>query len=219
MSVVERIGVVGLGYVGLPVAMEFARHFEVTVGFDIDETRVSELRTGLDRTGEIEPAEIEASSIHFTTDMADLSGVTFYVVAVPTPVDANNRPDLSALVAASETVGRTIEPGAVVVFESTVYPGATEDICGPAIERTSGLRAGVDFSLGYSPERINPGDREHTLPQITKVVSGQDEATLERVARPMDASSRRASIVPRASWSRKPPRSSRTRSVISTSRS
>ncbi len=182
MSEVERIGVVGLGYVGLPVAMEFARHFEGTVGFDIDEARVSELRTGHDRTGEVEAAQIEASSIRFTTDIAELSGITFFVVAVPTPVDANNRPDLSALVAASETVGRAIEPGAVVVFESTVYPGATEDICGPAIERTSGLRNGVDFSLGYSPERINPGDREHTLPRITKVVSGQDQATLERVA-------------------------------------
>ena len=182
MPDVERIGVIGLGYVGLPVAMEFARHFEDTVGFDIDSTRVAQLRDGRDRTGEIERSALEASTIRFTTEVDDLSGVTFFVVAVPTPVDQNNRPDLTALVAASETVGQVIQPGAVVVFESTVYPGATEEICGPAIERRSGLRAGVDFSLGFSPERINPGDREHTLSRITKVVSGQDAPTLERVA-------------------------------------
>jgi UDP-N-acetyl-D-galactosamine dehydrogenase len=178
----ERIGIVGLGYVGLPVAIEFAKHFEGTVGFDIDADKVQELRSGHDRTGEIDGDSLRNSTLQFTSSVADLEDVSFFVVAVPTPVDATNRPDLSALVRASETVGSVPKPGAVVVYESTVYPGATEEICGPALERASGLNAGVDFFLGYSPERINPGDREHTLPRITKVVSGQDGETLERVA-------------------------------------
>ncbi len=182
MSSAELVGVVGLGYVGLPVAIEFARHYDETVGFDIDATKIDELRAGHDRTGEVDPDELRASSIRYTASPNSLADRTFFVVAVPTPVDANNRPDLTALISASEMVGRVLQPGAVVVYESTVYPGATEDICGPAIERTSGLRAGSDFSLAYSPERINPGDREHTLQRITKVVSGQDDRTLERVA-------------------------------------
>ena len=182
MPQTERIGVIGLGYVGLPVAIEFARHFDDTVGFDIDAGKVTELNDGRDRTGEVDEDTLRASALRFSSSTEDLAGRTFYVVAVPTPVDRDNRPDFSALVSASEMVGSVLERGAVVVYESTVYPGATEEICGPALERTSGLRAGIDFSLAYSPERINPGDREHTLPRITKVVAGQDAETLERVA-------------------------------------
>lgn len=179
---VEKVSVIGLGYVGLPVAVAFARQFPDTVGFDIDGGRVEELREGYDRTGEHDATTLRKSSLRLTSDPADLRGSTFFVVAVPTPVDEQNRPDLSALVGASETVGRAVEPGAVVVYESTVYPGVTEEICGPVIARESGLRPGIDFTLGYSPERINPGDREHTLERIIKVVSGQDAATLDRLA-------------------------------------
>ena len=182
MPQVERIGVVGLGYVGLPVALEFARHFEDTVGFDIDEAKVNELRHGHDRTGEIEAAALGSSTLRLTASVEDLVGRSFLVVAVPTPIDRDNRPDFSALLSASALVGSILLEGAVVVYESTVYPGATEEICAPALERASGLRAGVDFSVAYSPERINPGDREHTLTRITKVVSGQDAETLDRVA-------------------------------------
>jgi UDP-N-acetyl-D-galactosamine dehydrogenase len=178
----ERVGIVGLGYVGLPVAIEFARHFDDTVGFYIDAGKVAELRDGHDRTGEVDRDTLLASTLRFSESAEDLAGRTFYVVAVPTPVDRDSRPDFSALISASEMVGGVLEPGAVVVYESTVYPGATEEICGPALERTSGLRAGIDFSLAYSPERINPGDREHTLTRITKVVAGQDADTLERVS-------------------------------------
>ena len=182
MSRIERIGVIGLGYVGLPVAIEFARHFDGTVGFDIDDVRVGELQDGRDRTGEVDEAALRESTIRLTSSPQDLADRSFLVVAVPTPVDNDNRPDLSALIGASEMIGSILRQGTVVVYESTVYPGATEEICAPALERTSALRAGVDFHLAYSPERINPGDREHTLARITKVVSGQDAETLERVA-------------------------------------
>ncbi len=178
----ERIAVIGLGYVGLPVALAFARKFPVTIGFDINKTRVLELKRGKDRSGEECSDALFNSTIKFSDDPCDLEKTTFFVVAVPTPIDINNRPDLTPLVKASETVGRAISPGAVVVFESTVYPGVTEEICGPVIERVSGLKRGVDFKLGYSPERINPGDKEHTLEKIIKVVSGEDEETLGRVA-------------------------------------
>ena len=178
----EKIAVVGLGYVGLPVALAFARHFPGTVGFDISDGRVNELRRGHDRSGEQDEEVLLGTALRMTSDPHDLRGCTFFVVAVPTPVDANNRPDLSPVVRASETVGRVLSGGEVVVYESTVYPGVTEEICGPVLERESGLRAGQDFTLGYSPERINPGDKEHTLERITKIVSGQDAATLDRVA-------------------------------------
>ena len=178
----ERIAVIGLGYVGLPVALEFARHFEDVVGFDIDADKVAELQRGTDRTGEVASEALASSSLRLSSSPDDLGGRTFFVVAVPTPVDIDNRPDFSALTGASAAVGKVLEPGSVVVFESTVYPGATEEICGPALEGASGLRAGRDFALAYSPERINPGDREHTIGRITKVVSGQDGDTLERVA-------------------------------------
>jgi UDP-N-acetyl-D-glucosamine/UDP-N-acetyl-D-galactosamine dehydrogenase len=177
----EKIAVIGLGYVGLPVALAFSRKYP-TVGFDINARRVDLLSSGRDDTGEVGSEELRSSKLRFTTRLEDLRGTTFFVVAVPTPIDKNYRPDLKPLVSASETVGKVLEKGAVVVYESTVYPGVTEDVCGPVLERVSGLRAGVDFSLGYSPERINPGDREHTFERITKVVSGQDPATLDRVA-------------------------------------
>lgn len=179
----EKIGIIGLGYVGLPVALAFARKFPGTVGFDIIPKRVETLREGIDITGDVPSEEIRGVPLRYTSDLADLEGCTFFVVAVPTPVDANNRPNLSPLIRASESVGKVLRPGAVVVYESTVYPGVTEEICGPVLARTSGLRQGVDFKLGYSPERINPGDREHTFERIVKVVSGEDEETLERVAR------------------------------------
>ena len=178
----ETIAVIGLGYVGLPVALAFARKHARVVGFDISQPRVDELLKGHDRTNEVEPAELRASKLHITANPEELRAVTFFVVTVPTPIDFNRQPDLTPVVRASESVGKYLSKGAVVVYESTVYPGVTEEICGPILERVSGLRCGVDFTLGYSPERINPGDRTHTLERIVKVVSGQDAATLDRVA-------------------------------------
>jgi UDP-N-acetyl-D-galactosamine dehydrogenase len=178
----ERIAVIGLGYVGLPVALAFAKKFPQTIGFDIDKTRIHDLRHCVDRTGEFTPEELRSTNLYVTDDPTELRGTTFFVIAVPTPVNRANRPDLSALMSASEIVGNVLAPGAVVVYESTVYPGVTEEICGPILERVSGLRRGVDFKIGYSPERINPGDKEHTLEKIVKVVSGEDEEALERIA-------------------------------------
>src|SRR4051812_44449382 len=178
----ERIAVVGLGYVGLPVALAFARKFPGTIGFDINVEKVNSLKAGVDRTGETSSEELKASKLQMTHDPAELRQATFFVVAVPTPVDLNNRPDLTPVVKASETVARALKKGDVVVYESTVYPGVTEDVCGPILAKLSGLKQGVDFKLGYSPERINPGDKLHTLEKIVKVVSGEDEATLDRVA-------------------------------------
>ncbi len=177
----EKIGVIGLGYVGLPVALAFARKFE-TIGFDISERRVAALRDGVDPNGETPSEELRASSLRYTTDAAELASCTFFVVAVPTPVDAGNRPDLTPVIKASETLGKVLKAGAVVVYESTVFPGCTEEICGPVLARVSGLRQGVDFKLGYSPERINPGDKKNTFETVTKIVSGEDAETLERVA-------------------------------------
>jgi UDP-N-acetyl-D-glucosamine/UDP-N-acetyl-D-galactosamine dehydrogenase len=178
----EKVAVVGLGYVGLPVGLAFARHYPGTVGFDIDARKVEELRRGHERTGEHDEDSLRATTLRLTSDPAELRGCSFFVIAVPTPVDPENRPDLSPLIKASETVGRALSAGAVVVYESTVYPGVTEQVCGPVLARESGLRVGQDFTLGYSPERINPGDELHTLERITKVVSGQDDQTLDRVA-------------------------------------
>ncbi len=178
----ERICVVGLGYVGLPVALAFARKFPGAVGFDIHKEKVDELKRGYDRNHEVSEAELKASTLKMTADTKDLEGCTFFVVAVPTPVDEHNVPDLTPVEKASETVGKVLKKGSVVVYESTVYPGVTEDICGPILAKVSGLKQSVDFKLGYSPERINPGDKEHTLERITKVVSGEDAATLDRVA-------------------------------------
>ncbi len=177
-----KIAVIGLGYVGLPLALEFAKKFPGTVGFDIDQHRVDQLRSGRDITGETPDTEIKGTSLHVTSDLADMRGCNFFVVGVPTPVDINNQPDLGAVLGACESVGRVLGKGSIVVFESTVYPGVTEEICGPALARISGLTQGVDFKLGYSPERINPGDREHFLTKVVKVVSGEDAATLNTVA-------------------------------------
>jgi len=177
----EKIAIIGLGYVGLPVALGFARKFPGVVGFDIDKAKVAELVRGHDRNTEVSEAELRATSLQMSADPADLADATFFVVAVPTPVDANNVPDLTPVIRASETVGRVLRPGAVVVYESTVYPGVTEEVCGPILEKVSGLPRSA-FKLGYSPERINPGDKEHTLERIVKVVSGEDAETLDRVA-------------------------------------
>ena len=181
MSSQETVAVVGLGYVGLPVAISFGKKFP-TIGFDIREKRIAALRAGEDETDEVEVADLKASTCEFTADIADLKKATFFIVAVPTPIDSNKRPDLTPVCKASETVAKALTKGDIVVYESTVYPGVTEDICVPILERESGLKAGKDFTVGYSPERINPGDKEHTFERIIKVVSGQDEPTLERVA-------------------------------------
>jgi UDP-N-acetyl-D-galactosamine dehydrogenase len=172
MTKSPTIAIIGLGYVGLPLAVALARHFPTT-GLDIARGRIAELQRGFDRTDEVEPARLRASTLKLTAEPDDIVGHDVYIVTVPTPVDDQNEPDLSPVMSACATVGRVIRPGAVVVFESTVYPGVTEDICGPALERASGLTCGRDFFLGYSPERINPGDREHTVDRITKVVAGQ----------------------------------------------
>ncbi len=179
----DHIVVIGLGYVGLPLAVALADHGRVT-GLDIDAGRIAELRAGHDRTREVEPERLRASPLALTSLPEECRGASAYVVTVPTPVDAMHRPDLRAVIAATQTVAQLIEPGkeTLVVYESTVYPGVTEDICGPELERIGGLQRGVDFRLGYSPERINPGDREHTIDRIIKVVSGENAATLDRVA-------------------------------------
>ncbi len=178
---VKRIAVCGLGYVGLPVAVAFSRRFDV-VGFDVDKRRITSLKQGEDWTGEIERDALLASPMQFTDQVSELEGCDFFVVAVPTPVDEKNNPDFSLLVRACRSIGPVLRPGSIVVFESTVHPGATEEICGPELEKVSGLRCGVDFKLGYSPERINPGDREHPLEKIVKIVSGQDAESLEIIA-------------------------------------
>lgn len=177
----RTISVVGLGYVGLPVAVAFGRQRR-TVGFDVSPGRIRELREGYDRTGEVSREELEGAEVLFTDAIEDLSEADFHIVAVPTPIDDANQPDFSPLIGASETVGKALKPGDIVVFESTVYPGATEEECVPVLERVSGLKCGRDFTVGYSPERINPGDREHSFTKILKVVSGQDEETLDAVA-------------------------------------
>ena len=178
-----RVVVLGLGYVGLPLATAMAKSAE-TWGFDIDPNRITELRSGYDRTGELEGAALKESKLRLTHDIAECPAAEFYIITVPTPVDANNIPDLSMLKAAARLVGAALDPDLkpVVIFESTVYPGATEEICGPELSSASGLVAGKDFFLGYSPERINPGDREHTVDRIVKVVSGDSEKTLDKVA-------------------------------------
>jgi UDP-N-acetyl-D-galactosamine dehydrogenase len=178
-----KIVVVGLGYVGLPLAVALARSFEVT-GLDVDSGRVAQLKAGVDRTNEVDEAALAASSLMLTDDEGDCRGADFYIVTVPTPVDSDNRPDLRPLIGATRSLAALLDPGRrpIVVYESTVYPGVTEEICGPLIEQVSGLVRGRDFFLGYSPERINPGDREHTIDRIVKVVAGENEAVTEQLA-------------------------------------
>jgi UDP-N-acetyl-D-galactosamine dehydrogenase len=177
-----RIAVVGLGYVGLPLALELAKRYPGTLGFDIHDAKVQELRAGRDRTREVDREALRTTTLTMTSALEDLRGADFFIVAVPTPVDTWNRPDLTPVIKASESVGKVLGRGAIVVYESTVYPGVTEDICGPILAQQSGLRCGVDFKLGYSPERINPGDKVHTVENIVKVVSGQDAASAEIIA-------------------------------------
>src|SRR5215468_2040561 len=178
----DTIAVLGLGYVGLPVALAFSRAGFKVIGYDVNQSRVAALQAGYDWTGEACKDELRESKLHLTAAAAEMTAASFLIVTVPTPIDGERRPDLSAIISASETVGRIIRCGSVVVLESTVYPGVTEEVCGPAIARVSGLVQGVDFKMGYSPERINPGDREHRLDSVIKVVSGEDAGTLERVA-------------------------------------
>ncbi len=177
----EKIAVIGLGYVGLPVAVALAKKFDGVVGFDVSARRVESLNGGTDWTGEISDAELAASTLTVTGNADALSDASFHIVTVPTPIDDENRPDLSPIRSACELLGPRLQKGAVVVFESTVYPGVTDDVCAPLLEQHSGLKRGVDFFLGYSPERINPGDKVHRLETITKIVSAEDAATLERV--------------------------------------
>jgi UDP-N-acetyl-D-glucosamine/UDP-N-acetyl-D-galactosamine dehydrogenase len=179
----RKIAVIGLGYVGLPVAVAFSKAGSPLIGFDINAKRIEELKSGIDRTNEVERRELERTTINFTTDPRALRAADFFIVTVPTPIDGSNQPDLGALKMASTTVGSALKKGDIVVYESTVYPGATEEECLPLLERASSLTAGRDFTVGYSPERINPGDPKHRFEMIAKVVSAQDEPTLEIVAR------------------------------------
>jgi len=182
MSKSDNIAVIGLGYVGLPLALAFGRVLP-TIGFDITVDKVKAYREGYDPTGEMaSELFVRAEQLSYTTDASDISEADFIIVAVPTPVDSAHVPDLTPVIKASETAGRHMKQGAIVVFESTVYPGVTEDVCVPILERESGLTCGDGFKVGYSPERVNPGDKVHTLETIVKVVSGQDADTLERVA-------------------------------------
>lgn len=182
MSHGRKIAVIGLGYVGLPVAVSFARAGVPVVGFDINAARVAELRDGNDKTREVETGDLRHPSLVFTADPAELRQANFYIVTVPTPIDEARRPDLRAMIAASRSVGSALKKGDIIVYESTVYPGAVEEDCVPVVAETSGLEPGVDFTVGYSPERINPGDKQHRFETITKVVSAQDERTLNIVA-------------------------------------
>jgi UDP-N-acetyl-D-galactosamine dehydrogenase len=178
----RKIAVIGLGYVGLPVAVAFGRSGVPVVGFDVDRRRIAELRAGHDHTREVAPADLNQPHLRYEDDPAALGTCDFFIVTVPTPIDAARRPDLGAMLSASRTVGAALKRGDIVVYESTVYPGAVEEDCVPVLEQASGLKAGLDFKVGYSPERINPGDRTHRFETITKVVSAQDDATLDIVA-------------------------------------
>lgn len=180
-----KLSLVGLGYVGMPIAVEFAKHVPV-IGFDVNEEKIAQYKQGVDPTNEVGDAAVAASAVEFTADPARLEEARFHIVAVPTPVNQDKTPDLSPVEGASRTLGRHLKPGSIVVYESTVYPGVTEDVCVPILEEESGLRCGVDFKVGYSPERINPGDRVHTLTTIRKIVSGMDGESLEEIKRVYD---------------------------------
>lgn len=177
-----KLGVIGLGYVGLPIALEFARKISV-IGFDINNRRIDLMKKGIDPSKEVDESEFRDRDIVFTSDLEVLKQATFFIVAVPTPVDKYNVPDLKPLIGASETIGKVIKKGDYVIYESTTYPGCTEEDCVPVIEKISGLKMGKDFKIGYSPERINPGDKVHTLKSVVKVVSGCDDTSLEEIAK------------------------------------
>jgi UDP-N-acetyl-D-glucosamine/UDP-N-acetyl-D-galactosamine dehydrogenase len=182
MSHRRKIAVIGLGYVGLPVAAAFARAGNPVVGFDIDQTRIVELKAGLDRTREVEASDLKLAALRFTSEATAFRASDFFILTVPTPIDEARRPDLGAMFGASRMVGAALKKGDIVVYESTVYPGAVEEECVPILEQSSGLKAGSDFNVGYSPERINPGDKLHRFETITKVVSAQNPQTLEIIA-------------------------------------
>ena len=175
-----KLSLVGLGYVGMPIAVEFAKHVRV-VGFDINERKITQYKSGVDPTKEVGDEAVGQTSVEFTSDAAALEEARFHIVAVPTPVNQDKTPDLTPVIGASKTLGAHLKPGSIVVYESTVYPGVTEDVCVPILERESGLVCGKDFKVGYSPERINPGDKVHTLTTIRKIVSGQDAESLEEI--------------------------------------
>ena len=177
----RTIAVVGLGYVGLPVAVAFGKQKQC-IGFDINQARINELKIGIERTEEVAPADLKNTNILYTYDITELKLADFYIVAVPTPVDVAHKPDLTPVEKSSETVAKALKKGDIVVYESTVYPGVTEEICVPILERISGLKCGIDFKVGYSPERINPGDKERTFTTITKIVSGQDAESLSIIS-------------------------------------
>jgi UDP-N-acetyl-D-galactosamine dehydrogenase len=174
--------VIGLGYVGLPVALALAKKFDPVIGFDISKQRIAALRDANDATGEVTAAALRETTLRLTEDADALNEASFFIVTVPTPIDSEHRPDLSPLAGACASIGPRLQPGSVVVFESTVYPGLTREFCGPLLAEHSELRQGIDFKLGYSPERINPGDKQHRLETIVKIVAGEDPGTLERVA-------------------------------------
>lgn len=177
----EKISLVGLGYVGMPIAVAFAKKGVEVIGFDLNKEKIELYKNGVDPTKEVGDEAIKKSSVYFTADEKDLQKAKFHIVAVPTPVNTDHTPDLTPVIGASEIVGRNLVKGAYVVFESTVYPGCTEDVCIPILERKSGLKCGVDFKVGYSPERINPGDKVHRLDNITKIVSGCDSEALQTI--------------------------------------
>ena len=177
----EKISLVGLGYVGMPIAVAFAKKGVEVIGFDLNKEKIALYKNGVDPTKEVGDEVIKNTSVYFTSDEEDLKKAKFHIVAVPTPVNTDHTPDLTPVIGASEIVGRNLVKGAYVVFESTVYPGCTEDVCIPILEKASGLKCGVDFKVGYSPERINPGDKVHRLENITKIVSGCDEEALQTI--------------------------------------
>lgn len=185
LSGTSKLSLVGLGYVGMPIAVEFAKHVRV-IGFDINESKIKHYQQGHDATKEVGDEALAHTTVDFTADPARLEEARFHIVAVPTPVNLDKTPDLTPVIGASETLGRHLKPGSIVVYESTVYPGVTEEVCVPILEQESGLKCGVDFKVGYSPERINPGDKKHTLTTIRKVVSGMDDESAETIKKVYD---------------------------------
>ena len=175
------LSLIGLGYVGMPIAVSFAKKGINVIGFDLNKEKIELYKSGVDPTREVGDETIKSTTVHFTADETELQKAKFHIIAVPTPVNTDHTPDLTPVIGASEIIGRNLAPGSIVVYESTVYPGCTEDVCIPILERESGLKCGVDFKVGYSPERINPGDKVHRLENIHKIVSGIDEEALKEI--------------------------------------